>query len=378
MKNKKKTFEILDGNASAATGARLSGIECFPCFPITPQTEIIELFAKWKAEGIWTGELKALESEHSVLSCAIASELTEARTFTATSSQGLLLMHEMLSVASGVRAPLVMVNVSRAISAPITLWCDHNDFLGCRDAGWLMFSCETNQEVLDTVIMAYRISESVMLPSLVNMDGFIHSYTREEVKIPKEEMVRKFLPKLKMKKKIDINEPQAFGVPAMPEYSYFRSQMHRAQLEAKKIIEKTHRQWKKLTGRKYELTEPFMMEGAKIGVVCMGANSSVVRSAVESLRKKKIKTGFLKLRTLRPFPSEQIKKHFSGVDKILVIDQNSAPGSGGILHPEISSAAGKPASSLIAGLGGKPVSQKEYELLIKKALESKPYRKWVV
>jgi pyruvate ferredoxin oxidoreductase alpha subunit len=172
---------LLDGNAAAAWGARLSKVQVVPNFPVTPQTEIIETLAEWSVRGLWRGRFLPVESEHSVLSAAVAASATGARVFTGSSSQGLMLMHEIMYVASGMRLPIVMMNVSRALSAPITLWPDHNDFLDQRDSGWLMFACERNQEVLDTVIQAFRISEdvNVMLPSLINLDGFILSYTRE-------------------------------------------------------------------------------------------------------------------------------------------------------------------------------------------------------
>ncbi|MBW1839613.1 MAG: hypothetical protein JRI49_06715 [Deltaproteobacteria bacterium] len=346
-----------------------------PNFPVTPQTEIIETLAKWKDTGEWKGEFLPMESEHSVLSAAVASSAAGARTFTGTSSQGLLLMHEVVYNASGMRLPIVMMNVSRAVAAPITLWPDHNDILDCRDAGWLITFCENNQEVLDSTLQAFRISEdtNVLLPSLVNLEGFILSYTREPTEIPSQTKVDKFLPKFKPKVFLDPKKPMAIGIGVMKEYSYFKSQMHMAQKNAVKVIEDTYRVFAKSFKRKYSLFEEFMMDGANAVIITAGANSTIAKAAVKRLRSKGLKIGLLRIRVFRPFPEEQIRKALSGVQAIGVVDQNISPGTGGIVYPEIRSTMYGykiPISNFIISLGGKHISQEEFETICLKTLET--------
>ncbi|MEM5812431.1 MAG: pyruvate synthase, partial [Candidatus Aenigmatarchaeota archaeon] len=300
---------LLDGNSAAAWGGRLSRVQVVPNFPVTPQTELIEKFAEWKAKGEWKGEFLPVESEHSVLSAAIAASAAGARVFTGSSSQGLMLMHEMVYVASGMRVPVVMINVSRGLSAPITLWPDHNDILDQRDSGWLIFFCENNQEVLDTVIQSYKICEDVrvMLPAFINMEGFVLSYTREPTEIPEQKKVDRFLPKYRPKVLIDIEKPMALGIGVMKEYPYFRSQAYLAQKNAVGVIEEVHKEWFKRFGREYGLIEKFMIDGAKAALVIMGSNSTIAKAAIKSLRSKGFPIGLLRIRVYRPFPKEEIR-----------------------------------------------------------------------
>lgn len=377
MSKIKSKIEILDGNQAAAWGARLAKVKSVPCFPITPQTEIIETIAQWKADGKFKGEFYQMEGEHSVLSAAFGSQASGARTFTASSSQGLLYMHEMLPIVAGTRLPIVMVNVSRALSAPISLWCDHNDFLSMRDSGWIMISCETNQEILDSVIMAYKIGENpkISLPVLINMDGFIHSFTRTQVNVPTQKLIDKFLTKYKPNTILDPKNPMSLGTPAMDEYMDFRAQNHKALLDSKKIIKQVQNQWYKLTKRKYDLIETYKTKDAKAVFVIMGANSTICRKVVKNLRKKGKKIGMLKLRLIRPFPQKEIQSVLKG-KKAIIMDQNIAPGIGGILSSEIKH---ENSSSYIFGLGGKPISEQEFEKIAIKELKSKQTsKKWVL
>lgn len=374
---------LLDGNAAAAWGGRLARAQVVPNFPVTPQTELIEKFAEWKSKGEWKGEFLPVESEHSVLSAAIAASAAGARVFSGSSSQGLMLMHEMVYVASGMRAPVVMVNVSRALSAPITLWPDHNDILGQRDSGWLMFFCESNQEVLDTVIQSFRVCENpnVLLPAFVNMEGFVLSYTREPTQIPEQKAVDRFLPKYKPRIFLDPKKPMAMGIGVMKEYPYFRSQAYAAQKNALTIIQDVHKEWARRFDREYGLVEEFMMEGAQAALVSMGANSSIAKAAVKSLRSKGLPIGLMRIRVYRPFPKEQIKKALERTEAVGVIDQNLSPGYGGIVYPEIRDClygTGIPISDFIIGLGGRQVSQKELEQIGMEVLKSVNTKKEVI
>ena len=376
-------IDILDGNACAAWGARRAKVQCVPCFPITPTTEIIETIAAWKAKGEFPGEFVVLESEHSAASACLGSSMTGARTFNATSSQGLLLMHEMLPIISGCRTPMVLTTVSRCLSAPIGLWPDHNDTLAMRDAGWIMLICETNQEVLDSVIMAYKISENpkILLPVIVNMDGFVHSYTRTEVDIPEQKLVDKFLPHPELEIRLDVKKPMTLGIPAMGlDYMRYRAQLHKAMLDSFDVIDKVQKEWAKLTGRKYEFLDEYQMKDAKAAIVMIGANSTIARAAVDTMRKKGKKVGLLRIRLFRPFPEAQLRKALEKISHIAVLDQNICPGLGGILYPEIKMALSgtkKIVSDYIQGLGGNFVSEQDYIDILEDVIKNKSdEKKW--
>ena len=376
-------IDILDGNACAAWGARRAKVQCVPCFPITPTTEIIETIAAWKAKGEFPGEFVVLESEHSAASACLGASMTGARTFNATSSQGLLLMHEMLPIISGCRTPMVLTTVSRCLSAPIGLWPDHNDTLAMRDAGWIMLICETNQEVLDSVIMAYKISENpkILLPVIVNMDGFVHSYTRTEVDIPEQKLVDKFLPHPELEIRLDVKKPMTLGIPAMGlDYMRYRAQLHKAMLDSFDVIDKVQKEWAKLTGRKYEFLDEYQMKDAKAAIVMIGANSTIARAAVDTMRKKGKKVGLLRIRLFRPFPEAQLRKALEKISHIAVLDQNICPGLGGILYPEIKMALSgtkKIVSDYIQGLGGNFVSEQDYIDILEDVIKNKSdEKKW--
>ncbi|MBT3985758.1 hypothetical protein HOD38_02355 [archaeon] len=379
----KKKIEILDGNQSAAWGARLARVEYVPCFPITPQTELIETIAQWKADGDFPGIFEQVDSEHSVMSAALGSAATGARTFTASSSQGLLLMHEILPNVSGCRLPMVFVNVSRAISAPISLWPDHNDMFAVKDSGWIMVVSETNQEVLDSVIMGFDISEheDILLPVFVNMDGFVHSFTREEVEIPDQSVVDVFIPKKELKVKLDVDKPKSLGIPALNEYMDFRSQHHKAMLDSIKVIEKCHEKWAALTGRKYDFFEEYKTKDAEDIIIMLGANSTIGKSAVDKLRKKGKKVGLLRVRVLRPLHESLLRKKLEKAKRIGIVDQNISPGSSGALFQEVRSAlyGMKPKiSNYIVGLGGKPVQDKDFMDIFDDIKKGKEVRKWLM
>lgn len=382
---RKKMKDLIDGNKAAAVAARLARVKAVPCFPITPQTEIIETIQKWKANGEFEGEFTQVESEHSVMSAAIGAAMTGARTFTATSSQGLLLMHEMLPIAAGTRTPMVMVNVSRGLSAPITLWPDHNDILAMRDSGWIILMCETNQEVLDSIFIGYKVGENpnIYLPVLVNMDGFIHSYTREIVEVPDQKLIDKYLPKeLKLEIKLDVKNPKTLGIPVMAEYMKFRAQLHRAQLDSFPVIKKSQSEWKKLTGRKYDIVESYKLKDAKAAIIIMGPNTTIARAAVDKMRKKGKKVGLLRIRVYRPFPENEIKQALKGINKIGVIDQSICPGMSGILYPEIKMSLYGTKTLLfnyIVGLGGAVVTDETFMGIFDDILKSKEeQRRWVM
>ena len=368
------TREMLTGNAAAAWGVRLAEVDYIPAYPITPQTEIIETLAKWISDGVLDARFVTVDSEHSMITAAGAASATGVRVFTATSSQGLLYGFEMLYSVAGWRVPLVMVNVSRGLSSPITLEPDHNDILAARDCGFLQIHCETCQEVLDSILMAYKLAEDerVLLPVFVNMDGFHLSFTREPVEIPDLERVRKFLPAYQPKHAFfKASQPMAQGVAVIggPAYSYFKYQMHLASRKALEVYAEVSKEFGKIFGRTYNTIEGYMTDDAEYILIMSNSFSTLGKAAVKSARENGIKTGLLKLRLLRPFPESDIVKAIKGAKAVAVVDQNISVGKGGIIYSEIASAIcnqkDKPLLlSFVGGLGGKNISPLEFEFII--------------
>jgi len=364
---------LLTGNAAAAWGARLADVDYVPAFPITPQTEIIELLAQWCADGAMPARFVTMDSEHSMLTAAGAAAAAGARVFTATSSQGLLYGFEMLYSIAGWRVPLVLVNVSRGLSSPITLEADHNDILSARDSGFLQIHAETCQEVLDSILMAYRLAEDerVMLPVLVNLDGFTLSFTREPVETPTPEAVADFLPTYQPNHAFIRGErPMAQGTAVLGGaiYSYFRYQQHLAQVNALDVHREVAAAFQDQFGRHYDLVEPFQLDDADYVLVMSNAFATKGKATVQRLRAQGVKAGLLRLRVLRPFPAAHIAKALEGRKAVAVIDQNLAPGLGGITYQEIAAAlygrsSPPPLLSAIGGLGGKEISAAEFDAI---------------
>lgn len=368
-----RTREMLTGNASAAWGVRLAEVDYIPTYPITPQTEIIETLARWICDGVMDARFISLDSEHSMITAAGAASATGVRVFTATSSQGLLYGLEMLYTVAGWRVPLVLVNVSRGLSAPITLEPDHNDILAARDSGFLQIHCETCQEVLDSILMAYRLAEDerVLLPIFVNMDGFHLSFTREPVEIPDIDEVRRFLPPYQPKHAFfKASQPMAQGLAVIGGsiYSYFKYQMHLASTKALDVYKEVSGEFEEVFGRRYNTIEGYMADDAEYILVMSNSFATLGKAAVEKAREHGMKAGLLRLRLLRPFPEADIKQALKGKKAVAVLDQNVSVGKGGILCSEISSALYNEKErplllSFIGGLGGKNISSQEFEFI---------------
>jgi len=355
--------KVIIGNHAVSYGVMLSRTEVIAAYPITPQTEVVEKLSEL-CSGNKQVKLLKVESEHSSMSACIGASMTGVRTFTATSSQGLALMHEVLHWAAGARLPIVMVNVNRAMAAPWTLWADQNDSLSQRDTGWLQFYCETNQEVLDTIIQAFKISEEILLPSMVCLDGFFLSHTSEPVDIPSKRDVDAFLPRYRPKYRINTDDPRAFGgVAGVNYYFEIRAQMQEAMEKAKRVIAKTGQDFKKRFGREYGLVEEYRCRDAEVILVTSGMIAGTSRVVVDEYRKKGKKVGMLKMRTFRPFPTEEVRRVFKRAKKVAVIDRNISFGHSGIFFQEIKAAmyneknADKPpVFGFITGLGGRDVT----------------------
>jgi pyruvate ferredoxin oxidoreductase alpha subunit len=324
------------------------------------------------------GRLKArfikVESEHSAMAAAISASATGARSFTATSSQGLALMHELLHWASLGRLPVVMADINRAMAPGWSIWTDQNDTLAQRDTGWIQLYCETNQEVLDTTIMAFRLAEAVDLPVMIILDAFFLSHTSEPVDIPEQETVDSFLPPRKAKYKLDIDDPRAFGALTRPDvYMELRLRQQEAMDEAAVKLPEFEAQWHRLTGRSYGALERYRTEGAELILVTSGTITSTARHVVDELRDRGEAVGLLKVKMFRPFPTVPLRAALAGVPKVAVLDRNISPGHGGIFAEEIRSAlydlepAKRPEiHGYIVGLGGRDVTPQVIEDIVKK------------
>jgi len=379
--------EFLTGNHAVAHAVRLCRTPLIAAYPITPQTAIYEKLSEWEASGKLKGIMMRTESEHSAMASCISASLTGVRTFTATSSQGLALMHEMLHFAAGCRVPVVMANVNRIVAAPWGFWADQLDSLSQRDTGWLQFYCENGQEALDTVIQAYRIAEQVYLPAMISLEAFFVSHFMEVVDLPDQEQVDRFLPPMDLPHKFDIDKA-GFYVPVVPSELY-RKYKHMAQGSmdsVKEVAAQVDQEFRQEFGRGYGIVEPIMVEDAEIVIVTAGSITSTARVAIRALREQGRRVGLLKLRLFRPFPGEVVQQVLQGKKKIAVIDRNISLGSGGIFCQELRGAlihsSDHPLTySYIAGIGGTDVTP---EVIQKIALEvmnrSEPFDKpiWVM
>ncbi len=366
------------GDHAVARAAALARVEVISAYPITPQTLIVEELSELCARGECDAKFIKVESEHSALACCIGASVTGARAFTATSSQGLLYMHEMIHWAAGSRLPIVMVNVNRAVGPPWNLWCDQSDSLCQRDTGWIQLYCESSQEVLDTIFQAYKIAEQVSIPTMVCLDAFFLSHTSEVVDIPEIEMVDSFLPPYQPEIKIDPDAPLAFGGIVNGEhYQKLRQAMNEDILKAKSIVAETDEAFEKIFGRGYGLLETYQTDDAELILVTSGTVAGTARLAIDALRKAGMAVGLLKVRLFRPFPGREIASAIGSTPKIAVLDRNLSVGTGGFFAQELKAAMyhmdKRPTiMGIISGLGGGDFTPKSIETIISKALKRQP------
>lgn len=354
-------FKVISGNHAVSYGVKLSKVQVISAYPITPQTQVVELLSDMVAKGELKAKFINVESEHSALTACIAASLAGARAFTATSAHGLLLMHEMIHWASGARTPVVMANINRAIAPPWSIWTDQNDSLSQRDTGWMQVYLESNQEVLDSVILAYKVAEKVLLPFMLVLDAFILSHTSEPVEIYPEELVSEFLPPYQNPYIFDLNNPRAFGGLADPSvYFEFRYKIQKAHEEALKVYKDEGKKFMEFFGREYDTLEFFMTDDADYVLVLAGSTASTGKYAIKLLREKNERVGLIKIRMFRPFPFDDIRKALTGRKKVAVIDRNISFGHHGIFFQEIKSALYGIENSpeifgYITGLGGRDI-----------------------
>lgn len=371
-------MKVLSGNDAVAAAVGLARPAVIPAYPITPQTSIAERLAEACSSGQIPARFIMVESEHSAMAACIGAAAAGSRTFTATSSQGLALMHELLHWAAGARLPIVMANVNRALAAPWVLWPDQNDSLAQRDTGWIQLYCETNQEVLDTILQAYRIAEAVSVPVMVCLEGFYLSHTYEAVSVPTHAEVAGFLPVYRAKVKLDPGDPHTFyGGTGMDVYMEFRYKLQQAMELAKLVIPEVGEEFGRVFGRRSALIEAYQIDGAETILVAAGTVCGTARLVVDERRSAGEAVGLVKLRAFRPFPAEGLRDALKPARRLLVIDRNISFGHGGILAQEVRSALypleRRPdIFGVVAGLGGRDITREVIAGLLDQVRDARP------
>jgi len=366
---------LLQGNYAVAEAVRLARVQLVAAYPITPQTPIYEKLSDMENEGTLPGIMMRTESEHSAMAACIAASLTGVRTFTATASQGLALMHEMLHFASGNRVPIVMCNVNRVVAVPWAFGSDQSDSLSQRDTGWLQFYCEDAQEAFDTVVQAYRIAEQVLLPVMVAIDGFFTSHFIEPIEIPDQASIDAYLPSFNIPTRFNEEDPAYIANVVNPEqYMGYRQRSFEDMEATRSVIKTANEEYQRIIGRGYDVVETVSTDDAEIVLVTSGAMTSTARVAIQSLRDKGLRVGLLKMKAFRPFPTQEVQEALKNVPKVAVIDRNISLGKGGIWCQELKAALypleHRPmVTGYIAGICGADVSPDMIENMVVKVLE---------
>lgn len=365
----------LNGDEAVAYAVKQSDVDVVAAYPITPQTIIVEKYSEYVANGEVQTEFVCTESEHSAITACLAASATGARTFTASASAGLALMHEMLTVTSGSRAPVVMAVANRALSSPLNIHGDQSDSMAERDSGWIHIYVENAQEAYDSIIQAFKIAEdtSVSLPIIVGLDGFTLSHTLERVDVLTDETVKAFLGERKLPNvithegktvpfKLDPDNPMTMGPIALQNYYFeFKRQQDEAMKVALKKIQEVNAEYAKISGRSYGngLIDAYNLEDAEVAVVCVGSTSGTLKVVIDELRQEGIKAGLLRLRTFRPLPVEELRNALKNAKAIAVMDKSmSFGGYGGAVFHEVrhalyDSQIHPPMINYIYGLGGR-------------------------
>jgi pyruvate ferredoxin oxidoreductase alpha subunit len=383
MKKVRQKKLALTGGAAAAEALRQIEPDVMAVYPITPQTPIIETFAKFKADGKVATEVIEVESEHSAISACVGASAAGARTVTATSSQGLALMHEILYIASGMRLPILMLDSARALSAPINIHGDHSDVMGARDAGWVQIFSENNQEVYDNTILGLKLAEATSLPVMVIMDGFNTSHTVENLSILDRDSVEAFLGEYQPQHSLlDLENPVTFGSLAL-QNSYFEFKISQAEgmtgvfAEYKKVAH----DFNEMSGRLHDFFELYEMGDAEEAIVLMGSTAGTAKDVVDRMRKEGKKVGLVKIRLFRPFPHEELAGVISHLKHIAVLDRSMAFGSYPPLYAEILATLSNleknvpKVSGYVYGLGGREIFGKDIEKVFEDLIAEKISKK---
>ncbi len=365
---------------AAAEAAALCRFDMAAVYPITPQSHVAEHLSDIVNDGRVDASFMTVESEHSALSAVIGAAGTGARVVTATSSQGLLYMSEVMPIASGMRLPIVMIVANRAVSSPINIWNDHSDIMPMRDTGWITFFSDNGQEAVDMVIQAYKVAENreVMLPVNVMMDGFQLTHMVEPLIMPDQEEVDRFLPPIVPYATLHPDKPVSMGTLAMPEiFSESQKAKDVALVNSIKVIKEVWKEWETQFGRKYEPVQTYRTEDADVALVTMGSMGETAEVAVDELRKEGVKAGLIKIKLWRPFPFADLKNAVKGIRVLAVTDRAvSFGGPGGPVCSEIRSALyDEPVRPVIVnyiiGLGGRDVQVSDFMAMVKKAAGGK-------
>jgi len=372
---------VVEGSYAVAHSVKVCRPNVISAYPITPQTHIVEDLSQFMADGkIPNCEYINVESEFSALSALVGASATGARTYSSTSSQGLELMHEVLFNASGMRLPIVMTVVNRAVSAPISIWNDHQDSISQRDTGWIQLYAENIQEMSDMTAQAYKVAEDkdVMLPAMVCMDGFILSHVFEPVILLEQELTDEFLPTYDPEHVLDTRNPLSFGTFADPSaYTEFRYLQQKGMDVALGKIEKAAEDFKTIFGRYYGgLIEPYMAEDAEILLMAMGSVVGTIKDVIDKARSQGIKVGLIKVRTFRPFPAEAIRSAVSDAAIVVILDKNISVGlNEGALFTEVKSCLynsdiNVPVMGFMLGHGGRDIPMSTIQMIIDKAAQA--------
>ena len=366
------------GNEAMAEAMRQINPDVVAAYPITPATEIVQIFAGYVADGLVDTEFVPVESEHSAMSACIGASAAGGRTMTGTSSQGLALMAEMLYIAAGLRLPIVLADVNRALSSPINIHCDHSDTMMVKDAGWVQIFSENAQEAYDNMIQAIRIAETAKLPVVVTTDGFIISHGMERVEILEDAEAKKFVGVYKPQDYLlNFDKLITVGALDLPDY-YFEHKVQQIEAlkKSKSIVADIGKEYAKLTGRAYEFFEKYKMDDAECAIVAMGSTAGTAKAAIDALREKGLKVGILKPRLFRPFPKDEIAAALKGVKAVAVMDRSdSMNGNEGPLCLEVKAALydnnlNKLLLNYIYGLGGREIRLEDIEFIYRELFEA--------
>jgi pyruvate ferredoxin oxidoreductase alpha subunit len=365
----------MEVSIAAAEAVKQCHVDVISAYPITPQTHVVEHLSELVANGELDAEFSCVESEHSALSVCVGASAAGARAFTCTSSQGLALMSEIIYIASALRLPIVMIIANRALSAPISIWNDHSDVMSIRDCGWIQFFAENGQDVYDQVFCAYRLAEDkeVLLPVIINMDGFILSHVIEPIELIDQEKIDQFLLPYKPTLSLHPDHPVTMGGIALPAIftETKKAQEVAIQSSMPEILE-TWRVFGDMTGRYYHPIETYKAEGAETLLVTMGSYGETASVAVDRMREEGRAVGLVRIRLWRPFPSEAFKKATLNAKQLVVIDRAVSVGAGGPVASEVKSAlyggVKRPwIYSFVAGLGGRDVAPQDFVKMVDKA-----------
>ena len=378
--------QVIEGSMAVALAVKLCRPHVISAYPITPQTHIVENLSQFVADGELKSEFVNVESEFGAASVVLGASATGARAFSCSTAQGLLLMLEVLFNIAGLRLPILLVSANRAVSAPINIWCDHQDAATARDTGWIQLWAEDNQEAQDMCLQAYKIGENpeVSLPVMVNFDGFILSHAFEPIELIEQKDADDFLPPYRPAQYLTTKNPLTFGVLADPDwYMETRYRLEQALQDAKSVIEEVAVEFKKKFGRwAGGLVEKYRLEDAETAVVSMGSVVGTIKDVVDELRDDGKKIGVLKMRTFRPFPKEAIYDALKDVKNIVVMEKDISLGLGGMLSNELKAVFyGQPkqpkVSGFVLGLGGRDVPQESIKRTIEKGVSEVIDTGWV-